>query len=409
MKQILHTLLFAGATSFIALGLITFPDQAVGASIHGLNMWWEIVFPSLLPFFITAELLISFGVVRFLGVLFEPVMRPLFRVPGAGSFGWIMGMASGYPTGAKIAVRLREEKQLTRIEAERLVCFTNASSPLFIFGAVSIGFFHDSKLGILLAISHYAGNAIVGICMRFYGHKEERNTTSKQTKKSGMPLLRALREMHRTRLREKRPLGEIASTAVINSIKTLVMVGGFIILFSVLTKLLYLTGITPVIASILTIILEMLSLPGELGLPIMSGMFEITLGSQMISQLALDDMFGMAIAVSFILGFNGFSIQSQVASILAKSDIRFKPYFFARILHGIIAASLTFLLYKPLYLNRQVFDYQHFPVTETVFSEQVNDLIEVTAIAGPILTIGCLALAAYLMLVQILKTKKNSA
>ncbi len=92
-------------------------------------------------FFITAELLIGFGFVKFIGVLCEPIMRPLFNVPGVGSFAWAMGMASGYPTGAKIATRLREEKQLTRIQAERLVSFTNASSPLFIFGAVSVGFF----------------------------------------------------------------------------------------------------------------------------------------------------------------------------------------------------------------------------------------------------------------------------
>lgn len=410
MRQIFYTLVFSGAATLIAVGLIAFPDQAVGASIHGLNMWWEIVFPSLLPFFITAELLISFGVVRFIGVLFEPVMRPLFRVPGAGSFGWIMGMASGYPTGAKIAVRLREEKQLTRVEAERLVCFTNASSPLFIFGAVSIGFFHDSKLGILLACSHYIGNAIVGLCMRFYGKDEEADTAHKAEKRApGMPLARAFREMHRTRLKERRPLGEIASTAVVNSIKTLVMVGGFIILFSVLTKLLYLAGITPFIASFINKLLESLGLPGNLGLPVLSGMFEITLGSQMISQLALTDMFGMAIAVSFILGFNGFSIQSQVASILAKSDIRFKPYFIARILHGIIASLLTVLLYKPLYLNRQVFDYQHMPVGGMNIANEFTRLLEFNAKAGPLFTILCLTIGAALLLRSILNTPKNSA
>src|SRR5699024_2741099 len=163
MLQLFKTFFLATTVVCIGVSLIIFPSQALEASIRGLNMWWEIVFPSLLPFFITAELLIAFGVVRFVGVLFEPIMRPLFNVPGAGSFGWIMGMASGYPTGAKIAARLREDDQLTKTEAERLVSFTNASSPLFIIGAVSIGFFHDPQLGILLAAAHYAGNALVGV------------------------------------------------------------------------------------------------------------------------------------------------------------------------------------------------------------------------------------------------------
>src|SRR5699024_6847086 len=116
-------------------------------------MWWEVVFPSLLPFFITEELLISFGVVNFIGVLFEPIMRPVFNVPGSGSFAWVMGMASGYPSGAKMSVRLREEIHITQTEAERLLSFTNASSPLFIFGAISVGFFHDAKLGLLIALT----------------------------------------------------------------------------------------------------------------------------------------------------------------------------------------------------------------------------------------------------------------
>lgn len=92
-------------------------------------------------FFIVAELFIAFGVVHFIGVLCEPFMRPLFNVPGVGGFVWVMGMASGYPSGAKFTARLRQEGQLSQIEAERLVSFTNSSNPLFIIGAVAIGFF----------------------------------------------------------------------------------------------------------------------------------------------------------------------------------------------------------------------------------------------------------------------------
>lgn len=126
--------------TFLTFSLVLHPQAALQASIRGLNIWWEVVFPSLLPFFIIAELLISIGVVKFIGVILEPLMRPLFRVPGIGGFVWAMGMASGFPAGAKLSARLRKSNQLTQIEAERLVSFTNSSNPLFIFGAVSIGF-----------------------------------------------------------------------------------------------------------------------------------------------------------------------------------------------------------------------------------------------------------------------------
>ncbi|MUK89548.1 sporulation integral membrane protein YlbJ [Ornithinibacillus sp. L9] len=389
--------MLAGFTIFFAFTLIKFPKDALEASIRGLDMWWEIVFPSLLPFFIIADLLLSFGVVRFLGVIFEPVMRPLFNVPGSGSFAWIMGMASGYPTGAKISVRLREEKQLSQIEAERLVSFTNASSPLFIFGAISVGFFHDPKLGILLATCHYVGNALVGICMRFYGRTEDqKNKTYKPKQKTS--LKRAFTEMHETRIKDTRPLGEVMGDAVLNSIKTLVMVGGFIILFSVLTKLLFLIEITPIIALVFQQIFILFGLPVELALPFISGLFEITIGANLVSKESMDPFLASIIVVSFILGFNGFSVQAQVASIISKTDIRFAPYFFARILHGFIASFLIILLYRPLYVNRQVFEMDEVPVSKPIQQDNMYQVLEQISQIGPLITIVFLALAVYISL-----------
>lgn len=382
-------------TIFFAVSLIIFPEQALEASVRGLEIWWGTVFPSLLPFFITAELLISFGIVSFLGVIFEPIMRPIFNVPGVGSFAWIMGMASGYPSGAKMSVQLRERKQLSQIEAERLISFTNASSPLFIFGAVAVGFFHDVKLGILIAASHYIGNALVGICMRFYGHSEKKVDQVK-SRRSPM-IVRAFKKMHIERVNDLRPLGEVLGDAVVNSVKTLVMIGGFIILFSVFTTLLYLVEITPLAAKLLERILSLLTLPSDLALPLLSGFFEVTMGAKLISETDVDSILAQMIIVSFMLGFNGFSIQAQVASIIAKTDIRFRPYFFARLLHGLFASLLTIILFKPLYLH-------NLSTTETVSTavDQSEHHLASTLLAfvkqiGPLLTITCIAISIILM------------
>jgi sporulation integral membrane protein YlbJ len=400
------TILFAGFTAFFAFSLVSFSDQAFEASIRGLNIWWEVVFPSLLPFFITAELLIAFGVVRFVGVLFEPIMRPLFNVPGSGSFGWIMGMASGYPTGAKIAARLREDGQLTKVEAERLVSFTNASSPLFIIGAVSIGFFHDAQLGILLAAAHYTGNSLVGICMRFYKRNDQERTYLERMRKessSKISIVKAFREMHRTRLQDERPLGKILGDAVINSIQTLVMIGGFIILFSVLTKLLHLVGISPIISGLIQQVLALFSLPVDLASPFFSGLFEISIGAQMISQVSTDTLLQKALIVSFILGFNGFSVQAQVASILARTDIQFTPYFFARFLHGIFASILTLFLYYPLYLNRQTIGKEDITVSQEAGTNILVDILNQLSQIGPLVTIISLAAGATILYRRIAK------
>ncbi|WNF35571.1 sporulation integral membrane protein YlbJ [Bacillaceae bacterium IKA-2] len=348
----LKTIILALSATIIAFSLMIFPKEAFEASMRGLTMWWEVVFPSLLPFFIVSEFLIGFGVVSFLGSLLEPLMRPLFRVPGVGGFVWAMGLASGYPAGAKLTARLRQENKLTTIEAERLVSFTNSSNPLFIFGAIAVGFFHNAALGIVLALSHYLGNFCVGLLMRFHGRSEEIHlTTDKKTK---MSLKVAVDLLHQERLKDGRPIGKILGDAVQSSVHTLLLIGGFIILFSVLNRLLTLLDISTFLAFFVTVILAFFQIPNELSLPLISGLFEITLGSQMASNASTATLFQQVVVTSFILAFSGFSVQAQVASILADTDIRFKPFFIARIFHGFFAAFFTVLLWKPLYENQQL-------------------------------------------------------
>ncbi|MDM5295568.1 sporulation integral membrane protein YlbJ [Peribacillus simplex] len=390
LKSKSKTVLLATSVTMMAVGLIIFPQESFEASKSGLNMWWKIVFPSLLPFLIFSELLISFGVVRFIGVILEPFMRPLFRVPGVGGFVWAMGLASGFPAGAKFTVRLRQEEQLTRIEAERLVCFTNSSNPLFLFVAVAVGFFHNPHLGIILALSHYLGNFCVGIIMRFYRWKEEKSPTEVMNK---LPSIRqAFSQMHRTRIKETRPFGSLLGDAVISSIQTLLMIGGFIILFSVVNKLLFHMNITGLLASLVAGILHIFNFPDSLSLPFISGMFEMTLGSKLTSSVENANLFQQTVMTSFILAFNGFSIQAQVASIIAATDIRFTPFFLARIAHGLLASIITVLLWEPFYNdNRYSGNPIHaFPVSGS--GDHAHSLYQNMLDFGPILTLAFLIL-----------------
>lgn len=397
----LKTIILAISAALMAISLISFPQESVDASIRGLNMWWEIVFPSLLPFFIIAELLIGFGVVRFIGVLLEPFMRPLFRVPGVGGFAWAMGMASGFPVGAKITARLRQEGQISKIEAERLVSFTNCSNPLFIFGAVSVGFFHNPKLGMILALAHYLGNFTVGIVMRFYRRKEEPPIKDIRRKTS---LRSAFAILHRTRINDNRPIGKLLGDAVMSSIRTLLMVGGFIILFSVINKLLFQIGITSFLARGLEQLLIVFQLPNELGIPLFSGMFEITLGSKLTSQIQSATLMHQVIITSFILAFSGFSVQAQVASILAEANIDFRPFFIARIFHGFFAAFYAAILWNPVY-ERFYNTEPSNAIPVSVFDENsfIQKWLSIIVETGPLITIISLLLYTFLLAKRVTK------
>lgn len=155
--------------------------------------------------------------------------------------------------------------------------------------------------------------------------------------------------LHEERLQDTRPIGQKLGDAVQSSVQTLLMIGGFIILFSVLNEVLSLLHITQWLALIVTLALMIFQFPTELSVPIISGLFEMTLGSQLVSTTTGATLKEQAIIVSFLLAFAGFSAQAQAASILAATDIRFKPFFFARVMQGVFAATLTFFVFDWLY------------------------------------------------------------
>lgn len=327
------------------ISMVCQPKIVYDGAIMGLKAWWNIVFPSLLPFFIASELLISFGVVNFMGVLLEPVMRPLFNVPGAGSFVLCIGYTSGYPIGSMVTARLRSKGLCTRVEAERLMSFTNNSSPLFMLVAVSVGMFGRPELGVVIAGAHYLSNLTLGFALRFYG-RGSRETASQGNYIRGNILPRAFRELLNSWQMEARPIGKIIGDAVKNAVTNLLNIGGFIILFAVIIKLLTALGFIGLLAQLFGKLLLPLGFSPELMPALASGFFEMTIGSKMASE-ANAPLLQQVAAVGMILAWSGLSVFAQAASMISETDIRMLPFIFTRIAHSLLAGLYTFLLFGP--------------------------------------------------------------
>ena len=68
--------------------LLLFPTQAISACKEGLHLCFNVIIPSLFPFFVLSSLTVELGFSLWLGRLFSPIMRPLFRVPGEGELSY---------------------------------------------------------------------------------------------------------------------------------------------------------------------------------------------------------------------------------------------------------------------------------------------------------------------------------
>ncbi len=340
------SLIYFGAffTVFIAASMVLFPEDAFAAAKEGLNLWFNVVFPALLPFFIAAELLIGVGVVHFMGVLLEPLMRPIFNVPGSGSFVMAVGLASGFPIGSILTGKLRRQNLCNKTEGERLMSFTNTADPLFMFGAVAVGMFHKVEYGMLIAVAHYLSSLTVGVVMSFYKRSDRSNYTDKYSKKHNI-LLRALISLKKAREEDGRPVGQLLGDAVKNSINTMLTIGGFIIIFSVLITVLLKIGIIDIIAMVLLKVFGPLGVTFDVIVAYISGIFEVTIGSQSAAS-ADTTVLAQLVTVGFVIAFSGISVIAQVASMVSDTDLSIKPFIFARILHGTLAALYTFFLVK---------------------------------------------------------------
>lgn len=336
----LGRLAIPGVIIFVAC-MIIYPAEVFAASKAGVDAWWNIVLPALLPFFISSELLMSYGIVRFMGVLLEPIMRPLFNLPGAGAFVMAVGFTSGFPISASLAARLRREKICTRFEGERLMCFTNNASPLFMLVAVGVGMFHNPRLGIIIAVSHYSANLLLGFILRSYKSKDPE--FSPKLEPRGNLLRRALSEMKQAIDADPRAFGKILGDAISSSMNKLFLIGGFVIIFSVIIKVSVLTGLMSIITGTIGLFGFPLGLTdssvGSMGY----GFFEITLGTKAASEAA-SSLAQQAVAASLILGWSGLSVLAQVAAMISGTDLKMGLFVASRLFHSISSGIISFAL-----------------------------------------------------------------
>ncbi|MCL2753881.1 MAG: hypothetical protein FWE44_07020, partial [Defluviitaleaceae bacterium] len=276
--------------------IVIYPAVALSAAQRGLSLWFNSVMPGILPFVIGANLLLALGAANFLGIFLSPVMKRLFKTSGRGGFALAMGLISGYPVGAKIVSEMRSKGELGKVEAQRLLGFTNNAGPLFILGAVAAGMFGSVALGYFLLAAHYIGALSVGLIMRIYGAKHD-----KRPQKENLQPIAVFS-------RPKESFGHILGGAVKNAMETMLIVGGFMMLFSVVSALLG----------------QILPLNSQTHSAIFSGIIEMTNGIGSLSEQGTSRI--IVAAVAALLSFGGLSILFQSLNFISKTDLNTPIY-----------------------------------------------------------------------------------
>jgi len=335
----------------ITVIIISNPGKTITYALDSLNVCYEIIIPSLFPFFVCSGLLVYSGICNELSRFMKPIMKPLFNINGSGAAAFVLGIISGYPLGAVTACQLYEGNYLSKPEAERLLAFCNNSGPLFILASVGIAMYHSLQIGILLYISHILAAITVGLIMRCY------------KKDSFTPPYTPIST-------ERKNIGEIFRIVLSNSINNILTVCGAIIFCSVVSK--SILSFLPIKGVLYSVVLG--------GLEFVSGMTELSL---LNTPAILKLMFA-----SWIVGFAGLSVHLQVMAVVSGHNLSLKPYITGKFLHGLLSSLYTFLFLK---LSRPILPvFSNNSFSYSFFTASVYTVLAVVFVIG--LVIGVTAL-----------------
>ncbi len=376
-----------GAGLFCAvLALLLWPEEGMDAAKTGLTLCWNVIIPSLFPFFVLSSLIVELGFAQYLGRALEGIMRPLFHVGGACASAVALGFIGGYPVGARTAINLYENGLCSKTEAERLLAFCNNSGPAFILGVVGAGIFSSGQIGLLLYLTHIFASLCVGFLFRFYKAGEEphrrRSPSQFQTARFSAAL----------------------TNCVKNSFSATLNICAFVIFFAVVIRMLFLSGILPGIAALLGTLLAPVGFTSAWAERMLTGLLEISSG--VASLRGPGELAGRISMASFLLGWAGFSVHCQVLSFLGNSGLSMRTYFVGKMLHACLSALFIGLVTQliplqapvSLYLNEQ--------------AEGLADLDFTSALTCSIVTawlvwLVCFFLSAYVVRKNSGKTAKN--
>lgn len=349
------------AASAGCLIMIISPSLSLSAAKKGIELWAGTVIPSLLPFFICTDILIKTGVHAVIGRMFEKPVRFLLGVPGEAAFVFVSSILSGYPTGARIISELKSEGSLSQKEAENILSFCSTSGPLFIVAAVGTGMLGSPELGYIILISHYAAAVFTGIYfipdsvlnrISLGGIKKRSSASKHQTPQGHAKSSRKLNEnLHKVSgiNSVKKGFAEMLSEAILSSFNSIMIIGGYIIIFSMLTE--YLAHFTSAVSEIFiqnggaySGIFTGKTSPAEFLSTVAGGLLEMTVGCRNISQSNIFPIKTSAVFCSFLISFGGFSVAGQTMSVLKGTDIRFGSFMSFKLMHGLISACITVII-----------------------------------------------------------------
>ncbi len=304
--QILKKAGAVAATVLLLAFLLLDPVRASEASAAGLLLWFHTLVPVLLPFFILSSLLIALdGVSSLMGLLY-PILHRIFGCSREGCFCLVSGFLCGFPTGARITGELVRTRHISAEEGDYLLGFCNNVSPAFLIGfCVTKSLGRPSLTGPALLLA-FGVPLLFGLSTR-RGRSFSSLPAEKKTSGSQISF-------------------KIADACIMNGLESILKLGCYIILFSLLAEL---SKSLPCLSPALTCAL--------------TGFLEITNGISLTAACTLPPRLSFALILG-TASFGGLCGLAQTQGMIDGSGLSLARYLGAKLLTALSTAACALLL-----------------------------------------------------------------
>lgn len=290
---------------YIFIFIFMYSSEIKTSILFAFDIWVNNLIPSMFPFLLISNLLINYGFLDILSFVVGPFILKIYKLPRVCAYPIVASIFTGFPTGSKYTKDLLESNKISVAEANRLIMFTSFSNPLFIVSSVGETLLNNKKVGFFIFFCHLISGLLIGLIYR---------PNSKISAKDEFV--------------ESRPKSfiDVLTSSISDIFKILINMLGIIIFFLIIITILN----TFLDNNLFTIVIK--------------GIIEVTTGITYLSSYDIN-LRVKASLIGLLLSFNGLSVHLQTKSIIMGTKIKYKRFFFARILHSLLCFSLIYVFY----------------------------------------------------------------
>jgi len=306
MKSKLFNIIVIFICIFIMIELLVKKSLIYTSVVYALTMWVNNLIPALFPFFIISDILINYNIVCYIPKMFINFGKKVFNITDNMLMILFLSIISGFPSNARNTRTLYDKGLIDLNEANHILIFSHFSNPIFILTTVAVFFFNEEKIGIIILISHYLSNFILGILFRnSFNHLDKKDNYFDHNVDN---------------------FGKIFISSIKKSIDTILLICGILTIFLLVSSIIVDTLNFNIYNSML-----------------IKGLFEITIGIEALGKLPISLIYKAVIASCF-LAFGGLSVHMQVVSQIVDTKIKYSYFFVGRIYQMILSGFITYII-----------------------------------------------------------------